>query len=125
MTIAQILLALVVVIVVALAIYIWRFLGIWVAAQASGVPVPIISLVGMQLRRVSPSRIIYPLIKVRKAGLQVIQNKLEAHYLAGGNVDKVVDALIAADKAGIPLTFDQATMFAVASGCSTMFVRRR
>jgi uncharacterized protein YqfA (UPF0365 family) len=84
--------------------------GLWISALASGVYVGLGSLVGMRLRRVNPSRIIYPLIKARKAGLlDVHQNKLEAHFLAGGNVDKVVDALIAADKATIPLSFDQAT----------------
>jgi uncharacterized protein YqfA (UPF0365 family) len=84
--------------------------GLWISALASGVYVSLSSLVGMRLRRVSPGRIIYPLIKARKAGLkQVEQGKLEAHFLAGGNVDKVVDALIAADKASIPLSFDQAT----------------
>jgi uncharacterized protein YqfA (UPF0365 family) len=95
--------------VLSIIVYIWRFLGLWISARASGVPVPILSLVGMQLRRVAPSRIIYPLIKAQKAGLKVVQNNVEAHYLAGGNVDKVTDALIAADKAGIPLTFEQAT----------------
>jgi uncharacterized protein YqfA (UPF0365 family) len=84
--------------------------GLWISALASGVYVSLFSLVGMRLRRVSPSRIIYPLIKARKAGLRdVEQGKLEAHFLAGGNVDKVVDALIAADKASIPLSFEQAT----------------
>jgi uncharacterized protein YqfA (UPF0365 family) len=84
--------------------------GLWISALASDVMVSLWSLVGMRLRRVSPARIIYPLIKARKAGLKLIeQNKLEAHFLAGGNVDKVVDALIAADKAGIPLNFEQAT----------------
>ena len=84
--------------------------GLWISALASGVYVSLGSLVGMRLRRVNPSRIIYPLIKARKAGLlDVHQGKLEAHFLAGGNVDKVVDALIAADKATIPLSFDQAT----------------
>jgi uncharacterized protein YqfA (UPF0365 family) len=84
--------------------------GLWISALASGVFVSLPSLIGMRLRRVSPSRIIYPLIKARKAGLKdVEQGKLEAHFLAGGNVDKVVDALIAADKASIPLSFDQAT----------------
>ncbi len=84
--------------------------GLWISALASGVYVGLGSLVGMRLRRVNPSRIIYPLIKARKAGLlDVHQGKLEAHFLAGGNVDKVVDALIAADKATIPLSFDQAT----------------
>jgi uncharacterized protein YqfA (UPF0365 family) len=84
--------------------------GLWISALASGVYVSLFSLVGMRLRRVSPSRIIYPLIKARKAGLRdVEQGNLEAHFLAGGNVDKVVDALIAADKASIPLSFIQAT----------------
>ena len=83
--------------------------GLWISALASGVWVSITSLIGMRLRRVSPSRIIYPLIKARKAGLQADQNRLEAHFLAGGNVDRVVDALIAADKANIPLSFDEAT----------------
>ena len=83
--------------------------GLWISALASGVPVGLGSLIGMRLRRVQPARIIYPLIKARKAGLPVKQQSLEAHYLAGGNVDRVVDALIAADKAGIPLSFDQAT----------------
>lgn len=83
--------------------------GLWISAVASGVWVSIFSLIGMRLRRVTPSRIIYPLIKARKAGLQVGQDRLEAHYLAGGNVDRVIDALIAADKANIPLSFDEAT----------------
>jgi uncharacterized protein YqfA (UPF0365 family) len=83
--------------------------GLWISALASGVSVGLGSLVGMRLRRVNPSKIIFPLIKARKAGLNVIQNNLEAHFLAGGNIDKVVDALIAAEKASIPLTFEQAT----------------
>jgi uncharacterized protein YqfA (UPF0365 family) len=109
MEFSQILIIILALLVLTLVVYIWRFLGLWVSALASGVSVPLISLVGMQLRRVTPSRIIFPLIKARKAGLNVIQNNLEAHFLAGGNIDKVVDALIAADKAGIPLTFEQAT----------------
>jgi uncharacterized protein YqfA (UPF0365 family) len=57
---------------------------------------------------VPPQKIILPLIKADKAGIPVGQNQLEAHYLAGGNVDRVVDALIAADKARILLPFDRA-----------------
>ncbi len=110
MSASLILIVVVAIVVLVIVSYIWRFLGIWISAVASGVLVPLPSLIGMQLRRVTPSRIIYPLIKARKAGLKdVEQNKLEAHFLAGGDVDKVVDALIAADKAGIPLSFDQAT----------------
>lgn len=54
-----------------------------------------------RLRRVVPARIILPLIKATKAGIALQVNQLEAHYLAGGNVDGVVDALIAAERAGI------------------------
>ena len=82
--------------------------GLWISAWAAGVRVPLLTLVAMRLRRVPPAKIIYPLIKATKAGLDVRLDRLEAHYLAGGNVDRVVDALIAADKAGIKLTFDRA-----------------
>ena len=78
-------------------------LGLWVSALAAGVNVGIFTLVGMRLRRVNPSQIVMPLIKANKAGLDVNVNQLEAHYLAGGDVDRVVDALIAAERASIPL----------------------
>ena len=83
--------------------------GLWISAIAAGVKVSLISLVAMRLRRVPPHKIILPLIKADKAGISdVNQDQLEAHYLAGGNVDRVVDALIAADKARIALPFDRA-----------------
>ena len=83
-------------------------LGLWISAIAAGVRVGIFTLVGMRLRRVPPSNIVMPLIKANKAGLDVNVNQLEAHYLAGGNVDRVVDALIAAHRAEIPLPFTRA-----------------
>jgi len=82
--------------------------GLWIQAWASGVRVPLTTLIGMRLRRIPPARIIYPLINATKAGIPVELNKLESHFLAGGNVDRVVNALIAAQKAGINLTFDRA-----------------
>ncbi|SFT80956.1 Uncharacterized protein YqfA, UPF0365 family [Selenomonas sp. GACV-9] len=82
-------------------------LGLWISALAADVRVGIITLVGMRMRRVPPAKIILPLIKANKAGLDVVVNQLEAHYLAGGNVDKVVDALIAAHRAQIPLPFER------------------
>ena len=82
-------------------------LGLWVSALAAGVNVGIFTLVGMRLRRVNPSQIVMPLIKANKAGLDVNVNQLEAHYLAGGDVDRVDDALIAAERASIPLTFER------------------
>jgi len=82
---------------------------LWIAARASGVKLKISSLVGMRLRKIPPSRIANPLIKAIKAGIEINTNMLEQHYLAGGNVDRVVDALIAAQKADIPLNFKRAT----------------
>ncbi|NMB17902.1 MAG: flotillin-like protein FloA [Erysipelothrix sp.] len=83
-------------------------LGLWVTAYFSGAKVTIGDLIGMRLRRVIPSRIVNPLIKATKAGLDLQTNELEAHYLAGGNVNMVVDALIAAQRANIDLEFEQA-----------------
>jgi uncharacterized protein YqfA (UPF0365 family) len=85
-------------------------LGLWVSALAAGVNVGIFTLVGMRLRRVVPSKIVLPLVKANKAGLDVNVDQLEAHYLAGGDVDRVVDALIAAERAAIPLTFERAAI---------------
>ena len=81
---------------------------LWISAIAAGVRISIFTLVGMRLRRVSPSRIVNPLIKASKAGLNVTINQLESHYLAGGNVDRVVNALIAAHRANIELPFERA-----------------
>ncbi|HOA15812.1 MAG TPA: flotillin-like FloA family protein, partial [Bacillota bacterium] len=83
--------------------------GLWISALAAGVKVGLFTLVGMRLRRVAPYRIIMPMIKSVKAGIPVSVDKLEAHHLAGGNVDRVVDALIAAQRANIHLTFESAT----------------
>jgi len=83
-------------------------IGLWISAIAAGVRINIMTLVGMRLRRVPPSNIVLPLIKANKAGLDVNVNQLEAHYLAGGNVDRVVNALIAAHRAEIPLPFQRA-----------------
>jgi len=82
--------------------------GLWISALAAGVKVGFFNLIGMRLRRVVPSRIVNPWIKGDKAGLELNGNKLEAHYLAGGNVDRVVNALIAAERAQIPLQFERA-----------------
>ena len=83
--------------------------GLWISAVAANVKVGIFNLVGMKLRRVMPRKIIFPLIKATKAGIIVTVNQLEAHYLAGGNVDNVVNALIAAERAGMNLSFEKAS----------------
>ena len=100
----------IIVAVVAIVALFFHFvpLGLWISALAAGVNVGIFTLIGMRLRRVSPSKIVLPLVKANKAGLSVNVNQLEAHYLAGGDVDRVVDALIAAERASIPLTFERA-----------------
>ncbi|WP_099951021.1 flotillin-like protein FloA [Ezakiella peruensis] len=82
--------------------------GLWITAFFSNVKVSIGSLIGMKLRRVRPGKIINPLIKATKAGIDIKIDELEAHYLAGGNVDTLVDALIAAQRANIDLEFERA-----------------
>lgn len=82
--------------------------GLWVSSLAANVKISIFNLIGMRLRRVNPAKIVMPLIKARKAGLNLGVNQLEAHYLAGGNVDNVVNALIASERAGIELEFEKA-----------------
>ncbi|MDC0739726.1 flotillin-like protein FloA [Polyangium mundeleinium] len=83
-------------------------LPLWIAAWASGAYVGLSSLVGMRFRRVPPGVIVNGRISAVKAGLDVSTNDLEAHYLAGGNVTRVVNALISADKANIHLPLKRA-----------------
>lgn len=102
------------IIIVAVLAFLLLFLyfvpiGLWVTAYFSGVKLGLVrDLVGMRLRKVSPPAIVNPLINAHKAGIPLNQDTLEAHYLAGGNVDRVVKALISADKANIELPFQQA-----------------
>ena len=102
-----------IIVIMALLIVIAAFLtfvplGLWVSALASGVHVSIFTLVGMRIRRVSPAKIVVPLIKAEKAGLAMEISKMEAHYLAGGNLDRVITALITARGANIKLDFSEA-----------------
>ena len=81
-------------------------IGLFITAYFSGVRMKIFrDLVGMRLRKVPPVIIVRSMITATKAGIKVDQGKLEAHYLAGGNVIKVINALISADKANLGLTF--------------------
>ena len=83
---------------------------LWITAIFSGVHLKLFrDLVGMRLRRVPPDRIVKPLITAHKAGIPSETPKLEAHFLAGGNVQQVINALISADKADIDLPFERAT----------------
>jgi uncharacterized protein YqfA (UPF0365 family) len=102
-----------IVLAVAVVLLLWLFfyfvpVGLWVSALAAGVPVGPMTLIGMRLRKVNPHRVIFPMIAAWKAGLKLSVSDLEAHYLAGGNVDRVARALISADKANIALDFQRA-----------------
>ncbi|MBQ8537572.1 MAG: flotillin-like protein FloA [Clostridia bacterium] len=109
MEVAVGLLIIIVLAIILLAIFL-RFvpLGLWVSAMASGVHVSIGTLVGMRIRRIEPKKLVLPLIQANKAGLSLTISKLETHYLAGGNVDRVINALIAAQRANIELAFEKA-----------------
>src|SRR5918997_6094958 len=98
-------------ILVVLAILVLLYLvpiPLWIAAWASGAYVGLFTLVGMRLRRIPPNTVVTARISAVKAGLDLSVNDLEAHYLAGGNVVRVVNAMISADKANIPLPFKRA-----------------
>jgi uncharacterized protein YqfA (UPF0365 family) len=85
-------------------------IGLWITAYFAGVRVAIFKdLVGMRLRKVPPRQIVGPKISATKAGLDVSLDRMEAHFLAGGNVNLVILALISADKANIDLSFERAT----------------
>ncbi|HOS01946.1 MAG TPA: flotillin-like protein FloA [Candidatus Hydrogenedentes bacterium] len=85
------------------------FFRLWLRALLSGASVSMMSLIGMRLRNVNARIIVDSRIIAVKAGLNISTNELETHYLANGNVVKVVQALVAANKANIDLTFKQAT----------------
>ena len=89
-------------------VILFNFFGIWLRAKIADAPVSFARLVGMRLRRVPVGMIVDSRITAVKAGIPLDTDELEAHYLAGGNVDQVVLALIAADKAGIKLDFNRA-----------------
>jgi uncharacterized protein YqfA (UPF0365 family) len=94
---------LIAIIVVALVVTIvlFNFIGIWVRAWSAGAPVGIPTMIAMRLRGVPVAMIVDSRITAVKAGLEIGTDPLEAHYLAGGNVNQVILALIAAEEAGI------------------------
>ncbi|MFO0505310.1 MAG: flotillin-like FloA family protein, partial [Chryseotalea sp.] len=84
-------------------------INLWITALFSGVKVGLFELVFMRIRKVPPRVIVDSLITATKAGLKITSTDLETHYLAGGNVPKVIKALISAEKANIVMDFKQAT----------------
>ncbi|MBA3648342.1 MAG: flotillin-like protein FloA [Chitinophagales bacterium] len=98
--------------VVIIAIFLFLYivpLNLWITAWVAGAPIGIGQLVAMRIRKVPPSLVVNALINSTKAGLKVSSNEIETHYLAGGNVNQVIRAMISADKANIPLNWKMAT----------------
>ncbi|MCH9625916.1 MAG: hypothetical protein S4CHLAM123_11010 [Chlamydiales bacterium] len=101
--------ALAVVVIIMLAI-VGKFISLWFQAFVSGTPIGLFNIIGMSLRKIPPRIIVNARINAYKAGQKQIEvSDLETHYLAGGKVLEVVRAMIAAEKANIPLTWKQAT----------------
>jgi uncharacterized protein YqfA (UPF0365 family) len=97
-------------VVIMLLSIIGKFISLWFQAFVSGTPISLFNIIGMSLRKIPPAVIVNARINAYKAGLKQIEaSDLETHYLAAGNVLDVVAAMIAADKASIPLTWRQAT----------------
>ncbi len=103
-----ILFAILIVLLIAGVVFI-SYVRLWLRAWLSQASVGWLQLVGMSLRKVNPAVIVDSRIMAVKAGLNISTNELETHYLAGGNVVRVVQALIAANKANIDLSFQQST----------------
>jgi uncharacterized protein YqfA (UPF0365 family) len=106
--IAPLILSVVILVILIFLGIFFYFLKVWIRALAAGARVSLFNLVGMKLRGIKPVVIVDAKIMATQAGLVVVTNDLEAHYLAGGNVAKVTRALIAADKANIELSFKKA-----------------
>jgi len=87
-----------------------KYISLWFQAFVSGTPISLFNIIGMSLRKIPPKIIVNARINAFKAGLkQIMVSDLETHYLAGGRVLEVIAAMIAADKANIPLDWRQAT----------------
>ena len=91
-----------------LLIFLFQYGWIYIRAAVSGAHVKFVTLIAMRLRRVDASAIVQARISAVKAGLTISTDQLETHFLAGGHVQRVITALIAANKADIELSFDRA-----------------
>ena len=100
------------IVIVVAAIIVFFFVGsaisLWMQALVSGAPVGLLNIVFMRFRKVPPKLIVDCNIMATKTGIKISIDELESHFLAGGNVLRVIQALIAADKANIPLPFKRA-----------------
>ena len=98
-----------------LVLFLLSFLAVWVRARLAGAEVGVFELVGMRLRGVPYSVIVDAKIAATKAGLPLEIDRLDAHFLAGGNVVQTVQALIAAQKAGLELDWNHACAIDIAT----------
>ncbi|MBV8170990.1 MAG: flotillin-like protein FloA [Candidatus Eremiobacteraeota bacterium] len=97
------------VLIIAFLVFLYYFpFGLWIRAQAAGVPIGIFTLVRLRIMGIPPSVIVDSLIMARKAGIAVNDAQLQAQYLSGGHLDRVVLSLIAAQRAQIPLEWTRA-----------------
>jgi uncharacterized protein YqfA (UPF0365 family) len=104
----QIFLLLLVVIIIVMFFFVGSSLSLWVQALVSGAKVGLFNIVFMKFRKVPPKLVVKAKIMAVKAGIAISTDELESHFLAGGDVMRVVQALIAADKANIDLKFKRA-----------------
>ncbi len=88
--------------------FIFSYLSLWLQALVSGAKVGLINIIFMRFRKVPPKLIVESKIMAVKAGIEISTDSLESHFLAGGNVSRAIQSLIAADKANIELTFNRA-----------------
>lgn len=105
---ATILLVVLIVAAIIIVLFVGSAISLWMQALISGARVGLLNIVFMRFRKVPPKQIVESKIMAVKAGIDISTDAFESHYLAGGNVVRVVRALIAADKANIPLSFKRA-----------------
>ncbi len=107
-TVTNIILVIIALAILVLLYFVGSAISLWIQALVSGARVSLISIVFMRFRKVPPKLIVNVKIMAAKAGLDISTNDLESHFLAGGDVMRVAQALIAADKASIELNFNRA-----------------
>ena len=107
MTISQIFIIIIIIALIVLFYFIGSAISLWVQALVSGASIGLFNIVFMRFRKIPPKLIVNSKIMAVKAGIDISTNDLESHYLAGGDVMRVVQALIAADKANIDLGFNR------------------
>ncbi len=108
MGVSQVLLVIIVIAAIVLLYFVGSALSLWIQALVSGAHVGLLNIVFMRFRKVPPKLVVESKIMAVKAGIEIGTDDLESHYLAGGDVMRLVQALIAADKANIDLKFNRA-----------------